>query len=132
MKGADVMAKKQLTIEEKLEAALVPVEEQPYKVPENWCWVRLDNINEHKSITLDPQNYQKDKFELYSVPSSADDYPEMIAGGKIGSTKQVVQKDDVLLCKINPRINRVWKVSQYTDNRLLASSEWIIVRNKNI
>ena len=35
------MAKKQLTIEEKLEAALVPVEEQPYKVPENWCWVYL-------------------------------------------------------------------------------------------
>ncbi len=35
------MAKKQLTIEEKLQAALVPVEEQPYKVPENWCWVYL-------------------------------------------------------------------------------------------
>ena len=126
------MAKKQLTIEEKLEAALVPVEEQPYKVPENWCWVRLDNINEHKSTTVDPQNYPNDDFELYSVPSSTDDYPEMITGEEIGSTKQVVQKDDVLLCKINPRINRVWKVSQYTDNRLLASSEWIIVRNKNI
>ena len=126
------MAKKQLTIEEKLQAALVPAEEQPYKVPENWCWVRLDNINEHKSTTVDPQNYPNDDFELYSVPSSADDYPEMITGEEIGSTKQVVQKDDVLLCKINPRINRVWKVSQYTDNRLLASSEWIIVRNKNI
>lgn len=38
------MAKKQLTIEEKLQAALVPEEEQPYKVPENWCWVRLGAI----------------------------------------------------------------------------------------
>ncbi|SDG01784.1 type I restriction enzyme, S subunit [Selenomonas sp. WCT3] len=38
------MAKKQLTIEEKLQAALVPVEEQPYKVPENWCWVRLGTV----------------------------------------------------------------------------------------
>ena len=126
------MAKKKLTIEEKLQAALVPAEEQPYKVPENWCWVRLNNINEHKSTTVDPQNYPNDDFELYSVPSSADDYPEMITGEEIGSTKQVVQKDDVLLCKINPRINRVWKVSQYTDNSLLASSEWIIVRNKNV
>lgn len=35
------MAKKKLTTEEKLQAALVPEEEQPYKVPENWCWVRL-------------------------------------------------------------------------------------------
>lgn len=38
----------------------------------------------------------------------------------------------VLLCKINPRINRVWKVSQYTDNELMASSEWIIIRNSVI
>ena len=25
---------------ERLQAALVPESEQPYKVPENWCWVR--------------------------------------------------------------------------------------------
>lgn len=31
--------KEELTLEEKLEQALVPVEEQPYEVPENWCWV---------------------------------------------------------------------------------------------
>lgn len=30
-----------LTPEERLQAALVPESEQPYKVPENWCWVRL-------------------------------------------------------------------------------------------
>lgn len=30
--------KKQLTIEEKLQNALVPKEEQPYKIPNNWCW----------------------------------------------------------------------------------------------
>ena len=34
------MAKKKepLTPEERLQAALVPDGEQPYKVPENWCW----------------------------------------------------------------------------------------------
>lgn len=37
-----------------------------------------------------------------------------------------------MLCKINPRINRVWKVSQFTDNELIASSEWIIIRNNHI
>lgn len=30
---------KELTPEEKLQQALVPVEEQPYKIPENWCWL---------------------------------------------------------------------------------------------
>ena len=33
-----------LTPEEKLAQALVPVEEQPYKVPKNWCWTRLAHI----------------------------------------------------------------------------------------
>lgn len=33
-----------LTPEEKLAQALVPMEEQPYKIPENWCWVRLLNV----------------------------------------------------------------------------------------
>lgn len=38
------MAKKkqiELTIEEKLKNTLVPKEEQPYKIPSNWCWIRL-------------------------------------------------------------------------------------------
>ncbi len=37
-------AGKELTPEERLEQALVPGEEQPYPVPENWCWVRLGNL----------------------------------------------------------------------------------------
>lgn len=38
------MAKKkqiELTIKEKLKNTLVPKEEQPYKIPSNWCWIRL-------------------------------------------------------------------------------------------
>lgn len=33
-----------LTIEECLQQALVPAEEQPYEVPENWVWVRLGEV----------------------------------------------------------------------------------------
>ena len=117
---------------ERLQATLVPESEQPYKVPENWCWVSLQTIDQYHSSSVDPSKYPSDLFELYSVPSSANDYPEIVRGDEIGSTKQSVKKGDVLLCKINPRINRVWKVSQYTENTLLASSEWIIIRNSEI
>lgn len=34
---------KELTAEEKLKQALVPVDEQPYPVPENWCWTYIGN-----------------------------------------------------------------------------------------
>lgn len=122
--------KESLIPEERLQAALVPESEQPYPVPENWCWTRLRHINQYRGHSVDPSKNGDNIFELYSVPSSANNYPEILFGKDIGSTKQSVQKDDVLLCKINPRINRVWKVSKYTENTLLASSEWIVLRNE--
>lgn len=121
-----------LTIEERLQQALVPAEEQPYEVPENWAWVRLGDVNKYISKSVNPISEPDKIFELYSVPSMVDNYPEIIAGSDIGSSKQSVCKKDVLLCKINPRINRVWKVSQFTDNELIASSEWIVIRNNHI
>ena len=38
--------KKELSLEEKLAQALVPPEQQPYPVPENWCWVILGGITD--------------------------------------------------------------------------------------
>ena len=42
------MAKKtkdsNLSLEERLEQALIPNWDEPYKLPENWCWVRVDAI----------------------------------------------------------------------------------------
>lgn len=121
-----------LTPEERLQAALVPDWEWPYKLPGNWCWTTVGAINQYVGISADPTKAKNKTFELYSVPSSADNYPEIVLGADIGSTKQSVKKGDVLLCKINPRINRVWKVSKYTDHSLLASSEWIVIRNSGL
>ncbi|MBQ6601975.1 MAG: restriction endonuclease subunit S [Eubacterium sp.] len=110
----------------------IPEEKQPFSLPNNWCWVSVECINQYTSVSIDPAKQPETIFELYSVPSSADNYPEIVSGEDIGSTKQAVEKGDVLLCKINPCINRVWKVSQHTDYALLASSEWIIIRNSLI
>ena len=33
-----------LTLEERLQAALVPDWERPYKLPENWCWTTIKNV----------------------------------------------------------------------------------------
>ena len=43
-----------LTIEERLQQALVPAEEQPYEVPENWVWVRLGEVNKYVSKSVNP------------------------------------------------------------------------------
>jgi len=34
--------KVEISLEEKLKKALIPVEEQPYKIPDNWVWTKYD------------------------------------------------------------------------------------------
>ena len=68
------MAKKQLTIEEKLQAALVPVEEQPYKVPENWCWTYLVAICEYMRAG-------GDKPKSMSAEKTIENYIPVVANG---------------------------------------------------
>ena len=36
----------EISLEEKLKQALVPVDEQPYTIPSNWVWTRLGKVNE--------------------------------------------------------------------------------------
>lgn len=80
--------------------------------------------------SVNPANFPDKQFELWSVPAFPIS-PEYLSGNEIGSTKQLVQPEDVLLCKINPRINRVWKVVANIDGvTQIASSEWIVLRSK--
>ena len=59
--------KEELTLEEKLERALVPVEEQPYEVPKNWCWVRIGSISQVVSGGT-PTTSKKEFYENGNVP----------------------------------------------------------------
>lgn len=56
--------KEKLTLEEKLERALVPAEEQPYEVPENWCWSKLEFLTDIKTGKKDA-NYGCEEGEYY-------------------------------------------------------------------
>ena len=64
-------------------------------------------------------------FELYSVPSHEHGTPEITPGRTIGSHKRTVEPGTVLLCKINPRINRVWVIGAHSGFPKVASTEWI-------
>ena len=93
---------------------------------------KISEINTYVGKNINPSNVSEEVFEMYSVPSFDSQYPEIIKGEEIGSSKQIVKKDDILLCKINPRINRVWIVSEFTDNKQIASSEWIVIRSNEM
>lgn len=99
-------------------------------IPSSWTVIKFDELNEFKSATINPNNFSLEKFDLYSVPIFPLGKPENLIGQEIGSTKQLVEPDDILISKINPRINRVWKVAKKKSLRQIASSEWIVFRNK--
>lgn len=67
-------------------------------------------------------------YELWSVPSFQTGTPELVMGGSIRSAKRPVEPGDVLLSKINPRINRVWLVTEARGHEQVASPEWIVLR----
>lgn len=95
------------------------------KVPRTWVTRPFGELNGFYGANIDPASYPTERFELYSIPVFPTGKPEQPLGSEVGSTKQVVVHNDVLISKINPRINRVWQVGLSIGLRQIASSEWI-------
>ncbi|MCT4618805.1 MAG: restriction endonuclease subunit S [Marinisporobacter sp.] len=62
------MAKKKKTLEELLEEALVSKEEQPYEVPENWLWIRLENLLSSEKNPIKRGPFGSSIKKAYFVP----------------------------------------------------------------
>lgn len=48
----------EISLEEKLRQALIPVDEQPYTIPSNWVWTRLGEISKLSGGSGFPEKYQ--------------------------------------------------------------------------
>ena len=109
------------------------MEECPFAIPHSWEWTNMGMCSKYESASIDPSKYKDQEFELYSVPSFETGMPDFVHGANISSSKKLVEEEDVLLCKINPHLNRTWIVKHHKKAlQCIASSEWIIFRNKDI
>lgn len=100
------MAKKkqiELTIEEKLQNALVPKEEQLYKIPNNWCWTYFKDIfyieNGYAFKKID---YKKEGIPLVRISNIENgivNINECIYVNKLekNEEKYVIEKGDLLI-----------------------------------
>ena len=91
--------------------------------------VPLGELMPPKKRTIDPRKSPDEEFELFSIPAFDAGIPEVISGKEIGSSKQVLERGDVLLSKIVPHIRRAWVVGPGSDRPTIGSSEWIIFRS---
>lgn len=101
------------------------IDEERHELPAGWVWTTLGEIRVNESRSINPKKTPDQTFELYSVPSFNEGKPEILLGEQIGSSKRIVEEETVLLCKINPRINRTWVVGSHSDWPKIASTEWI-------
>jgi len=94
--------KKQL----RLEDAMVPVEEQPYEVPENWCWTKL-------GVTISISKEKTDDFSDISVKYVGLEHLESNKGLNgygttegIKSLKNIFHTGQILYGKLRPYLNK--------------------------
>jgi type I restriction enzyme S subunit len=90
-----------------------------------WAMTTLAALRPARGGSVDPRKQPGGSFELYSVTNFPLGKPEILKGSEIGSNKQAVGPGTVLMCGINPRINRVWVVSKNSGMTQIASTEWI-------
>ena len=98
----------------------------------NYIKIALNEIMASKLGAVDPSKFLDEVFDLYSIPAFDSGQPEVVYGKQIGSTKQIVKPNDVLLSKIVPHIRRAWIVGENRDRRIIGSGEWIVFRSEKI
>lgn len=125
-----------LTPEEKLAQALVPVEEQPYPIPENWCWAYLDKI-----YCVNPKNDVEEDADAAFIPMEKisagmqNDYTFEIQPWKKAKKGHTQFADgDVAFAKISPCFeNRKSMVAENLPNGVgCGTTELIILRQPKI
>lgn len=113
---AKAKKKESLTPEERLQAALVPESEQPYKVPGNWCWVyapSMFNIEYGKGLP--------------TKKLCENGYPVFGANGQIGFYSEYMFEDEKALmsCRgaYSGTMNLSLPKSFITNNSLVIESK---------
>lgn len=115
------MAKKtkdsNLSIEERLEQALIPNWDEPYKLPPNWCWINLKSVLRHQS-----GNSKLIKGKL--SPEKSDGlYDAYSASGQDVYTESYEHEGDAII---------VSAVGARCGKAFLASGKWSAIANTHI
>ncbi|MYA82413.1 MAG: hypothetical protein F4155_01550 [Acidimicrobiales bacterium] len=96
--------------------------DSPQRVP-------LGEFMAAKKKSIDPRKFPEETFELFSIPAFDSGAPEIVSGRDVGSSKQLLELEDVVLSRIVPHIRRAWVVESDSGRRTIGSSEWIIFRS---
>ena len=86
-------------------AVVVPKEEQPYGVPENWLWVRLGNVIKSSKDKTDIFQDNSKYVSLENIEKDTGNISFQYAQ-EVKSTKSIFHNGDILYGRLRPYLNK--------------------------
>ena len=115
------MAKKtkdsNLPLEERVEQALIPNWDEPYKLPPNWCWVNLQSVLQHQSGN---SKLIKGKLESEKKEGLYDAYSA--SGQDVYTASYEHEGDAIIVSAVGARCGKAF----------LAKGKWSAIANTHI
>jgi type I restriction enzyme S subunit len=95
-------------------------------IPPTWRLIALGDLDSGTRRTIDPREYPNEVFEYYSIPAYQEKQaPIATKGTEIASIKILLEPRSVLFGKLNPRVEKVWRVRTSSGLRQIGSTEWL-------
>lgn len=98
--------KKEMTPAERLAAALVPGEEQPYEIPANWQWVKLGSVVEVSKEKTENFSNLDTKYVGLENMQKGEGIISYGSVAEVKSTKNVFHAGQILYGKLRPYLNK--------------------------
>lgn len=97
----------EISLEEKLKKALIPVDEQPYTIPSNWVWTRLGEI-----VALDNgENIEHEELDYFDVKTLRRNLDMDIDADVVKKTSgRIVEKNDLVILVDGENSGEVFKI----------------------
>ncbi len=112
----------------------IPLVESPVGwIPDGWLAGTLGDLASLERPNIQPARTPAELFDHYSIPAFDDGQrPASDSGASIKSGKYLLPGPAVLVSKLNPRINRVWLVEPAAGRRSVTSTEFLLLRPREV
>jgi type I restriction enzyme S subunit len=125
-----------LTAENKLKAALVPKNELPYSIPENWVWTRLHSVVSINPSKKRPLNFLPETAVTFVPMAAVDDVRGEVSAAEERPFSQVstgytqFTEGDVIFAKITPCMEngKAAIVKKTVNGIAYGSTEFFVMR----
>ena len=115
---------------------LINEENQPYELPENWVWSKVEDIVE-KMKSRDPKNLESTSFYYIDV-DAIDNKTQTVRETKEievklapSRAKRKVTKNDVIISLVRPYLKNIAMIEEEND-KLVASTAFYVCKPKEI